>query len=67
MQHIPDCLSMESILYFSFLSIFIKTSGGISIVWNAFGGHAAVGSDELRDVSPPERKGIALKGAVLCK
>jgi len=46
-QHIPDCLSMESILYFSFLSIFIKTSGGISIAWNTLGGHAAVGSAEL--------------------
>ena len=50
MQHIANCFSMESILSFPFLSIFIRTSGGISIAWNTLGGHTAVGSDELRQV-----------------
>lgn len=50
---------MESVLSLSFLSIFIRTNGGISIAWDTLGGHTVVGSDELREIFHQEREGLA--------
>lgn len=48
---------------FLFLSIFIKTSGGISIVWNTFEGHAAGSDVSLQDVSPSGKEGNSIEGS----